>query len=214
MKIIITEGQYKQILFEDRIGRSVVRQVVRDLTNMIKRNEEGNFYLPHDVLPKDKQVDFYEFDDFEVPFSVEFKVIYDESINRFLINGSYSIEDDTIEIILKVNPNNLKKEMYDIIGELNILVAHELEHGLQGYYDEFDLNKKEPKNPLKYYLQSHEIPAQIQGFKRLAKLQKVPLENVVRNWFDNNKTFHQLKPKQLEKVIQSILKLYGNDYGK
>ena len=214
MKIIITEGQYKQILFEYRIGRSVVRQVVRDLTNMIKRNEEGNFYLPHDVLPKDKQVDFYEFDDFEVPFSVEFKVIYDESINRFLINGSYSIEDDTIEIILKVNPNNLKKEMYDIIGELNILVAHELEHGLQGYYDEFDLNKKEPKNPLKYYLQSHEIPAQIQGFKRLAKLQKVPLENVVRNWFDNNKTFHQLKPKQLEKVIQSILKLYGNDYGK
>ena len=36
MKIIITESQYKQILFEDRIGRSVVRQVVRDLTNIIK----------------------------------------------------------------------------------------------------------------------------------------------------------------------------------
>jgi hypothetical protein len=107
MKIIITEGQYKQILFEDRIGRSVVRQVVRDLTTIIKRNEEGEFYLPSDVLPEDKQVDFYEFDDFEVPFSVEFKVIYDESINRFLINGSYSIEDDTIEIILKVNPDNL-----------------------------------------------------------------------------------------------------------
>ena len=214
MKIIITEGQYKQILFEDRIGRSVVRQVVRDLTTIIKRNEEGEFYLPSDVLPEDKQVDFYEFDDFEVPFSVEFKVIYDESINRFLINGSYSIEDDTIEIILKVNPDNLKKQMYDIIGELNILVAHELEHGLQGYYDEFDLEVEEPKKSKKYYVQPHEIPAQIQGFKRLAKLQKVPLENVVRNWFDNNKTFHQLKPKQLEKVIQSILKLYGNDYGK
>jgi hypothetical protein len=214
MKIIITERQYKQILSEDRIGRSVVRQVVRDLTNIIKRNEEGEFYLPSDVLPEDKQVDFYEFDDFEVPFSVEFKVIYDESISRFLINGAFSIEDDTIEIILKVNPNNLKKQMYDIIGELNILVAHELEHGLQGYYDEFDLDVEEPKKSKKYYVQPHEIPAQIQGFRRLAKLKNIPFEDVVRDWFKNNKTFHQLKPKQEEKVIQKLLDFNKDKYGK
>ena len=214
MKIIITENQYKQILFEDRIGRSVVRQVVRDLTTIIKRNEEGEFYLPSDVLSEGEEMDFYEFDDYEVEFAVEFKIIYDDSINRFLINGSYSIEDDTIEIILKVNPNNLKKQMYDIIGELNILVAHELEHGLQGYYDEFDLDVEEPKKSKKYYVQPHEIPAQIQGFRRLAKLKNIPFEDVVRDWFDNNKTFHQLKPKQLEKVIQKLLDFNKEKYGK
>ena len=214
MKIIITENQYKQILFEDRIGRSVVRQVVRDLTNIIKRNEEGEFYLPSDVLPVGEEMDFYQFDDYEVEFAVEFKIIYDDSISRFLINGSYSIEDDTIEIILKVNPDNLKKQMYDIIGELNILVAHELEHGLQGYYDEFDLDVEEPKKSKKYYVQPHEIPAQIQGFRRLAKLKNIPFEDVVRDWFDNNKTFHQLKPKQLEKVIQKLLDFNKDKYGK
>ena len=214
MKIIITENQYKQILFEDRIGRSVVRQVVRDLTTIIKRNEEGEFYLPSDVLPEGEEMDFYQFDDYEVEFAVEFKIIYDDSINRFLINGSYSIEDDTIEIILKVNPDNLKKQMYDIIGELNILVAHELEHGLQGYYDEFDLDVEEPKKSKKYYVQPHEIPAQIQGFRRLAKLKNIPFEDVVRDWFDNNKTFHQLKPKQLEKVIQKLLDFNKDKYGK
>jgi hypothetical protein len=214
MKIIITENQYKQILFEDRIGRSVVRQVVRDLTTIIKRNEEGEFYLPSDVLPDGEEMDFYQFDDYEVEFAVEFKIIYDDSINRFLINGSYSIEDDTIEIILKVNPDNLKKQMYDIIGELNILVAHELEHGLQGYYDEFDLDVEEPKKSKKYYVQPHEIPAQIQGFRRLAKLKNIPFEDVVRDWFDNNKTFHQLKPKQLEKVIQKLLDFNKDKYGK
>ncbi len=212
MKIIITENQYKQILFEDRISRSVVRQVVRDLTTIIKRNEEGEFYLPSDVLPDGEEMDFYQFDDYEVEFAVEFKIIFDDSINRFLINGSYSIEDDTIEIILKVNPDNLKKQMYDIIGELNILVAHELEHGLQGYYDEFDLDVEEPKKSKKYYVQPHEIPAQIQGFRRLAKLKNIPFEDVVRDWFKNNKTFHQLKPKQEEKIIQTILMKYEEKY--
>jgi hypothetical protein len=104
--------------------------------------------------------------------------------------------------------------MYDIIGELNILVAHELEHGLQGYYDEFDLEVEEPKKSKKYYVQPHEIPAQIQGFRRLSKLKNIPFEEVVRDWFDNNKTFHQLKPKQLEKVIQKLLDFNKDKYGK
>jgi hypothetical protein len=104
--------------------------------------------------------------------------------------------------------------MYDIIGELNILVTHELEHGLQGYYDEFDLDVEEPKKSKKYYVQPHEIPAQIQGFRRLAKLKNIPFEDVVRDWFDNNKTFHQLKPKQLEKVIQKLLDFNKDKYGK
>jgi hypothetical protein len=48
----------------------------------------------------------------------------------------------------------------------------------------------------------------------LAKLKNIPFEDVVRDWFDNNKTFHQLKPKQLEKVIQKLLDFNKDKYGK
>jgi hypothetical protein len=155
-----------------------------------------------------EELDFYQFDDYEVEFAVEFKIIYDDSISRFLINGSYSIEDDTIEIILKVNPDNLKKQMYDIIGELNILVAHELEHGLQGYYDEFDLDVEEPKKSKKYYVQPHEIPAQYKAFKRLSKLTKKPIDVVAESWFKNNKDIHELSDNEIKIVMDKILS-YG-----
>jgi hypothetical protein len=213
MKIIISENQLRSIINESRIERNVVRKVVRDLTDIIKRKEEGEFYLPEDIS-SEEEMDIYQFDDYEVEFTIEFKIIYDDNLDRFLLNGAYSTEDDVVEIVLKVNPDNLKKQMYDIIGELNILVAHELEHGLQGYYDEFDLDVEEPKKSKKYYVQPHEIPAQIQGFRRLAKLKNIPFEDVVRDWFDNNKTFHQLKPKQLEKVIQKLLDFNKDKYGK
>jgi hypothetical protein len=146
MKIIISENQLRSIIKESRIERNVVRKVVRDLTDIIKRKEEGEFYLPEDIS-SEEEMDIYQFDDYEVEFTIEFKIIYDDNLDRFLLNGAYSTEDDVVEIVLKVNPDNLKKQMYDIIGELNILLAHELEHGLQQYYDEFDLDVKEPKTP-------------------------------------------------------------------
>jgi hypothetical protein len=213
MKIIISENQLRSIIKESRIERNVVRKVVRDLTDIIKRKEEGEFYLPEDIS-SEEEMDIYQFDDYEVEFTIEFKIIYDDNLERFLLNGTYSIEDDVVEIILNVNPDNLKEQMYDIIGELNILLAHELEHGLQQYYDEFDLDVEEPKTPKKYYQQAHEIPAQIQGFKRLAKLKKVPFEDVVRTWFEENKPIHKMKPKNQEEVIQTILKAHKEKYGK
>lgn len=213
MKIIISENQLRSIINESRIERNVVRKVVRDLTDIIKRKEEGEFYLPEDIS-SEEEINSYQFDDYEVEFTVEFEVVHDDNMNRFLLNGAYSTEDDTIEIILKVNPNNLKKQMYDIIGELNILVAHELEHGLQEYYGEFDLDVKEPKKVKKYYQQSHEIPAQIQGFKRLAKLKRLPFEEVVRTWFEENKPIHNMKSKDQEEVIQTILKAHKEKYDK
>jgi len=213
MKIIISENQLRSIINESRIERNVVRKVVRDLTDIIKRKEEGEFYLPEDIS-SEEEMNSYQFDDYEVEFTIEFKIIYDDNLDRFLLNGAYSTDDDVVEIILKVNPDNLKKQMYDIIGELNIIIAHELEHGLQQYYDEFNLNKKSPKISKKYYQQAHEIPAQIQGFKRLAKLKRLPFEEVVRTWFEENKPIHNMKSKDQEEVIQTILKVHKEKYDK
>jgi hypothetical protein len=222
MKILITENQYIKILNESlRIERNVVRKVVKDLTKIIKNNKEGDFYLPIDAFENhqddessedNEKSEFYDFEDYPVEFSVELTIKHDENLNRFLLNGAFSLTDNVIEIVLKVNPDNLRKQLYDIIGELNIIIAHELEHGLQNFYYEFDMNKKEPKTAKKYYLQPHEVPAQIQGFKRLAKLKRVPFEDVVRDWFKNNRTIHNMKTKDEEFVIQNILNSYKEKY--
>lgn len=47
---------------------------------------------------------------------------------------------------------------YQLIGELNEIIAHEMEHVRQDYFDEFDLfDVKTTENNLEYYLQPHEI---------------------------------------------------------
>jgi hypothetical protein len=209
MKILITESQYKTILNEVKMPRNVVRQVVRDLTKVIKEKESGTFYFP-----MEEEQDFYEFNDYPVDFSVELTIKFDDSIDRFKINGSYSLDDEVVEVLLLVNPEKLKSQMYDIIGELNILVAHELEHGLQQYYDEFPLKKKNTKSGKKYYTSPEEIPAEVQGFRRLAKLKDVPFKEVVKDWFKDNRDIHKMNEKDEDYVIQKLLDFHKKKYGK
>ena len=50
-----------------------------------------------------------------------------------------------------------------MVGEINELIAHELEHAYQEYYGEFDRDyddEEEIEDPYEYYTQEHEIPAQ------------------------------------------------------
>jgi hypothetical protein len=108
------------------------------------------------------------------------------------------------------NPANLSKNLYDIIGELNEIIAHELEHGVQTYKGEFDGHDEDDvENSLEYYTQSHEIPAQVKGFRRLSSLRKQPFEQIVRNWFDTHGDIHNLSDDEKEQVIDQIM-----DYNK
>lgn len=201
----IEKGEEKESLQEQKMTRETIRYVVKDIVNILKTNEEGDFTLPDN----DEGIG-YKFNRFPVEFTLELSVEVDNKIDRFQINAEYSKSDDVIEMIVRYNPSKLKTQMYDIIGELNEIIAHELEHSLQGYRNEFPTKKgREVTNPLKYYLQPHEIPAQIAGFKRLSKIQKKPLEDVIRRWFDTHTDIHNLNNSQQEKVIQTLL-----DYSK
>ena len=64
---------------------------------------------------------------------------------------------------------------------------------------------KQPTNPFKYYTQPHEIEAQRKGFQRLAKLRKLPLDVVVKTWYDTHKDIHGLTDKEVNKLIDMIL---------
>ena len=112
-----------------------------------------------------------------------------------------------IEVLITYNPEqNLDRMMYDIIGDLNDLIAHELEHYNQYTTGEFDLEDDgESEESLHYYTKPYEIKAQIQGFKRLSKIRRIPLEHTIRNWFETHKDIHHLNEKDTETVIDTLL---------
>ena len=199
--IEVDSGTEKESLQEQKMTRQAIRNVVKDIVTILKNNEEGEFNLPDN----DEGMG-YSFNRFPVEFTVELYVEHDDNLDGYQLNAEYSHEDDVIEIIIRYNPDDLRTSMYDIVGELNEVIAHELEHSLQSYRGEFDDEERnEVTDPLKYYLQPHEIPAQIAGFKRIARLRRLPLETVIRQWFDSHGDIHSMNKKQQEKVIKTLL---------
>ncbi len=186
---------------EGKINRLAIRTIIFDIVKLIKNSSEGNIHLP-DNNDLDS---VYEFTNTNLTFPIELELNTNELVGGFYVDGDYSSDDDTITLVIEYNPKTIGKQLYDLIGELNEVLAHEMEHLNQEYRGDFELGNEPPKNPLKYYTQKHEIPAQYKGFKRLSKLRKLPLEVVVRDWFDTHKEIHQLKPKDVDVVINQIL---------
>lgn len=198
-----------ETITEARMSRQAVREVVRDIIKILKRGEEGSFYLPDSATE-----DFYSFSNYPLEFNVDLTIVHNMDTLRFMTNGAYKLDDDIVQVKIVLNPNKLESQFYDIISELNNLIAHELEHGLQNYYYEFDFDtKKKEKKGKKYYLEPEELGAQVQGFRRVSKLQQTPFEDVVRDWFINNRPIHKMKPKDEEEVIQTILDYNKEKYG-
>ena len=181
-----------------RMSRIAVRTTVKDILNVIKNNEPGEFYLPGEDGEE------YSFTNLPFTYSVELYVEIDNNLDGYSIGGNFSSEDDVIEISIKFNPKTLRKNIYNIIGELNDIVAHELEHGFQ-YMTEGKVYQEPPSDSLGYYTQPDEIKAQRVGLRRLAKLRKLPFNGVVSEWFDTHRDIHGLTENEQEIVINKIL---------
>lgn len=195
---VIIDVKEKEPIKEQKMSKIAVRELVKDLTKVLKSKKEKTFYLP------DEDGGEYHYSNLPFSFSCEFQVIFDDTLKGFLVNGAYSYEDDVVELVVKVNPNNVVSQMYDIIGELNEVVAHELEHGRQ--CAEGDLHEeKTPETNFEYYTQINEIKAQRAGFKRLSKLRKKPVSEVAKNWFKTHKEIHGLNEDETRKVLSLIL---------
>jgi hypothetical protein len=192
----------EQILLEDNRRRNVIRQIVSGITKVFKIEEDGEFYLPNYF---DEEKDFYEFKELPTPLSVEMQLVKNDEIQSFIINGEYLHEDDIIIIRIEYNPEVKMQIMYDLIGELNELIAHEIRHVDQNIKGTYELGGDEPEDPYEYYTQPKELDAQLFGFKRLAKITQKPLDFVIKNWFEKNKEVHRLSDEQIPDVINKIL---------
>lgn len=192
----------EEILLEDNRRRNVIRQIVSGITKVFKTEEDGEFYLPNYF---DEEKDFYEFKELPTPLSVEMQLVKNDEIQSFVINGEYLHEDDIIIIRIEYNPEVKMQIMYDLIGELNELIAHEIRHVDQNIKGTYELGGDEPEDPYEYYTQPKELDAQLFGFKRLAKITQKPLDFVIKNWFEKNKEIHNLTDEQIPDVINQIL---------
>jgi len=190
----------KSFILEGAEMRQEIRTVVRDIIQIFKQEDEGEFYLPSDLRDKTE----YKFPKFDL--EIELIIRQSEDVDDFLLNAELYRDEGIVAIMIVYNPENKNKSLYNLVGQLNELVAHELRHLYQQTYGTYNIDVEEPEDPFEYYTQPHEIDAQIAGFKRMSQITKKPFEEVVRNWFEKNKDIHRLNDKQKEKVIQIILK--------
>ena len=191
---LIVEGRYD----------SIVRELVKDIVSFYKYQRKGEFLLPEDL--KGEEYHSYKFPGINNEFVIELNLEIDDDVENIDIDAAYYREEDVIEITIISNPEMGYKNLELLIGELNETLRHELEHIYQ-YQKGYKFPKKEPTSPIKYYLQPHELEAQRAGFKRIAKLQKKPLIDVISNWFKKNQKRHRLSDKEVEKVIKKILEI-------
>lgn len=183
----ITEGTSER--------KGIVRKLVQDIIKVFKQGE-GEYDIPEDI--SDEMT--YSFRGLNTDFTMEVKIDEDENIDGFELDGGYYDDEDTFEIQIIYNPEFFPEKYYDLIGELNELVRHELQHLIQA-----ERGIDRPTNetdPEKYYLQPHEIDAQVAGFKRLSKIRKQPFEKIVRDFFHKNKT---LSNAAKERIVSALL---------
>lgn len=190
------------LIVEDSRRRDIIRQIIKDIITIYKSEEEGEYYLPDEV---DENRDFYIFSDTGAKVKVELTIQENPNRETFKIDASYYRRENIIEVIIDYNPEKKEKIIYDLIGQLNELIAHEIRHVDQKHKGIYNLEIDEPEDPYEYYTQPHELDAQYFGFKRMSKMTKKPMEVLVRQWFENNYDLHQLEGHQKEDVINKIL---------
>ncbi len=162
----------KEHITEISKRRSIVRDLVSDIVKVYKNEEEGEFYLP-EYFDEDRQM--YMFDKLNTPFVIELTIFPDDEIDNFMIDADYFYNDEIIAFTIVYNPEKKIKMLYDIVGELNEIIAHEIRHIDQHSTGSFSFdneNEMSTEDPKVYYTQPHEIDAQVYGFKRLSKLRK------------------------------------------
>ena len=179
-----------------------VRRFVKDIVSLVKYKGIGSYTLPVDVN-SDELV--YTMKGLDNPITLDVDLFQDELIDTVEVDADYYRDEDLIEVTVVMNPHKKDKLIQKLIGKLNETIRHELEHISQ--YQKGYVFPKEPNRPIDYYLQTHELEAQKTGFRRRAKKEKREFEDVAREWYDENKKYHRLKPHEVERVIYNLLEI-------
>ena len=197
----------KQTIVESYNYDSLIRKIVKDIVTLYKEKGAGEYYLPEDIDENE-----FEYHLKDIFVTVELILEESKSVDGFLLNADYYSDDDDNEdvIIVKViyNPETKNQVLYDMIGELNEILAHELRHNYQKNKGLFDLKvgpNDDEEEGYDYYTKPEELDAQYYGFKRMSKITNKPFKDLVINWFKTHKDIHQMDDNDSNRVIEKIL---------
>ena len=189
---------------------SDTRMIVKDIIRIIKNGDEGSWELPSDISDEE----YYPYD-MTVFFDWNFS--WKEGNQKYFIDGDYDDETESMQVVVFLNKDFYPELMYDLVADLNDIIAHAYEHNKQylGLRPAFEVKTKgkQPKD-YKYYLQSHEIPAVLQGFRRVMKLRKTGIESVIDGWLQRNISNQDMSEKDQKKLRSELIKQYELRYGK
>jgi hypothetical protein len=205
LEVIVTSikpkliGNDNETITEQKINNNLIRNIVREISFEIKKDLHGK---------RKKNIGTYDIgmdEPVDVVLFVNPTPNKDENVKPLDIQGYWDEDENQIEIDVDIADDADMDVMYELIGELNDVVTHEFQHAKQtkrGY--EFpDVEYKQPK---RYYLQQHEIEAQVAGFKRKAKLQKRPIEVVIREYFKKR----NIRKSLINLFVERLMDYYVN----
>jgi hypothetical protein len=196
---------HKKKITEAKVPRVAIRNVIKDITTILKKNEEGEFNLPYDVDGNDVY-DFIGFPNFDVLIEIN----YDDFENirggeDFDIDSSYVVGDNQLQIMIRVFPDRLEKSLYSIVGKLNDDIAHELQHLRQEDEGRIDNDVFKGSNK-DYFLQPDEIEAQYYGLKRRSKMSGMSVGELIDDYFEYKKETFDLSDQDVEEIKTAILR--------
>jgi hypothetical protein len=192
-------GGEEETITEQKVTNNLIRNIVREIVFEVKKDLHGK---------RKKNIGSYDIgmdEPVDIVLFVNPTPNKDENIKPLDIQGYWDEDENQIEIDVDIADDADMDVMYELIGELNDVVTHEFEHVKQtksGYVFP-DVEYKQPK---RYYLQQHEIEAQVAGFKRKAKLQKRPIEEVIREYFQKR----GIRKSLINLLVERLMDHYVN----
>jgi len=192
-------GSEEETITEQKVSNSLIRNIVREIAFEVKKDLHGK---------RKKNIGSYDIgmdEPVDVVLFVNPTPNKDENIKPLDIQGYWDEDENQIEIDVDIDDDADMDVMYELIGELNDVVTHEFEHAKQtkrGYVFP-DVEYTQPK---RYYLQQHEIEAQVAGFKRKAKLQKRPIEEIIREYFQKR----GIRKSLINLLVERLMDYYVN----
>jgi hypothetical protein len=192
-------GGEEETITEQKVTNNLIRNIVREIAFEVKKDLHGK---------RKKNIGSYDIgmdEPVDIVLFVNPTPNKDENIKPLDIQGYWDEDENQIEIDVDIADDADMDVMYELIGELNDVVTHEFEHAKQtksGYVFP-DVEYKQPK---RYYLQQHEIEAQVAGFKRKSKLQKKPIEEVIREYFQKR----GIRKSLINLLVERLMDHYVN----
>ena len=189
----IEDPLHRPQVSEARVPRTMVREITRQIVNILKKKQEGEYQIPYMSGKEEYNVEL------DVRFNSEI-----ESARDFELNSHYNPDTGNTEFLIEINPDRLEKSLFSIIGELNDDLTHELQHSRQSEEGRLDDEDFHGSN-FDYFMQPDEIEAQYFGLKQKAKSMGLPMKDVIDDWFMFRQDKFELTDDEVAKIKNAVL---------